>query len=92
MAVVVVGQVPDQGAYDEVSSRVLDNEQLPEGCRVHIAGPANGGFRVITVWDSEEQYERFRDEKLLPAIQEASGGNVDGPRAEVQPVHKHLTA
>jgi hypothetical protein len=91
MAVVVVGQVPDQGTYDEVSSRVIDNEQLPEGCLVHIAGPSSGGFRVITVWESEEQYQQFRAEKLLPAIQEVSGGNVAGPDAEVQPVHKHIT-
>ena len=92
MSVVVVGQIPDQSVYEEVTSRVLDNEQLPEGCRVHIAGPSSGGFRVITVWDSEEQYQQFRDEKLLPAIQEVSGGNVEGPAAEVQQVHKHLTA
>lgn len=90
MAVVVVGEIPNQSAYDEVSSRVLDNEQLPEGCRVHIAGPANGGFRVITVWDSQEQYEKFREEKLLPAIQEVSG-SAEGPVADVQPVHKYLT-
>jgi hypothetical protein len=92
MAIVVVGQAPDQGTYDEVTSRVLDNEQLPAGCLDHIAGPSGGGFRVITVWESEEQYQQFRDEKLLPAIQEVSGGNVEGPDAEVQPIHKHITA
>jgi hypothetical protein len=90
MAVVVVGEIPNQSVYDEVSSRVLDNEQLPDGCKVHIAGPANGGFRVITVWDSEEQYQRFREEKLLPAIQEVSGSS-EGPTADVQPIHKYLT-
>jgi len=92
MAVVVVGQVPDQGTYDEVSSKVLDTEQLPEGCLVHIASPSSSGFRVITVWESEDQYQQFRNEKLLPAIQEVSGGAVEGPDAEVQPVHRHITA
>jgi hypothetical protein len=92
MAVVVVGQAPNQEAYDEVSSRVMDNEQLPEGCLVHIASPSSGGFRVITVWESEDQYNQFRDQKLIPVFQEVSGGNAEGPAAEVQPVHKHLTA
>jgi hypothetical protein len=92
MAVVVVGQLPDQVTYDAVSGRVLDNEHLPEGCLVHIASPANGGFRVVTVWNSEGDYKRFREEKLLPAIQEVSGGNVQLPDAEVQQVHKHISA
>jgi hypothetical protein len=92
MAVVVVGMAPDQSTYEEVSSRVVGDDQLPEGCQVHIAGPAEGGFRVITVWDSEEQYQQFRDEKLVPAMQEVSGGEAEGPQAEVRPVHTHLTA
>ena len=60
MAVVVVGMAPDQETYDEVSSRLMESEQLPEGCLVHIASPASGGFRVITVWESEDQYRQFR--------------------------------
>lgn len=92
MAVVVVGRVPEQGVYDQVTEKVLDGEQLPDGCQVHIAGPDSEGFRVITVWDSEEQYNRFRDEKLVPAIQEVSGGAAEGPGAEVHPLHKFLTA
>jgi hypothetical protein len=92
MTVVVVGMAPDQETYDEVSGRVMESEQLPEGCLVHIASPTSGGFRIITVWESEDQYQQFRDEKLLPAFQEVSGGNAEGPDPEVQPVHKHLTA
>ena len=55
MAVVVVNEIPqgNQTVYDEVSARVTPNDQLPEGCQVHIAGPSGTGWRVITVWDSE---------------------------------------
>ena len=44
MAIVVVNEIPqgDQSFYEEVSARLLPNDQLPEGCRVHIAGPLNG--------------------------------------------------
>jgi hypothetical protein len=92
MAVVVIGKVPDQSTYEEVSSRVVAEGQLPEGCVAHIAGPTEEGFRVITVWDSEDQYQRFREEKLLPAIQEVASGEAEGPPAEVQPVHTHISA
>ena len=92
MAVVVVGMAPDQETYDKVSSQLMESEQLPEGCLVHIASPTSGGFRVITVWDSEDQYRQFREEKLMPAFREVGGGAAGGPDAEVQPVHKHITA
>jgi hypothetical protein len=92
MSVVVIGNPPSQEAYDAVTGRVMDNEQLPEGCLVHIASPTSEGFRVITVWETEDQYRQFREEKLLPAFEEVSGGNAVTLDAEVQPVHKHITA
>jgi hypothetical protein len=92
MSVVVIGSPPSQEAYDEVNGRVMDNEQLPEGCLVHIASPTSGGFRVITVWETEDQYRQFREEKLLPAFREVAGADDVQLDAEVQPVHKHITA
>lgn len=94
MAVVVVNQIPagDQSFYDEVTARVLPNGQLPEGCQVHIAGPMEEGWRVITVWDSEEQFQQFRNEKLIPAIEEVGRGDVLAPKIEANPVYKLITA
>jgi hypothetical protein len=41
---------------------------------VHVAGEApNGDTRIIDVWESKEAYERFRSERLLPAIERATG-------------------
>ena len=94
MAVVVVNEIPqaDQGFYDEVNPRVMPDGQLPEGCQVHIAGPSAGGWRVITVWDSEEQFQQFRNEKLIPAMQELGRGDFVAPKIEANPVHKHIGA
>ena len=93
MAVVVVNEIPrgDQSFYDEVSARVLPEGGLPEGCQVHIAGPSGGGWRVITVWDSAEQFQQFRNEKLLPAIQELGRGEMVAPNIDAQPVHRLIT-
>ena len=33
-----------------------------------MAGPMAGGWRIVTLWDSEADWERFRDEKLTPAV------------------------
>jgi hypothetical protein len=93
MAVVVSAVAPitvDQ--YEAVSGRVMSDDQLPEGCQLHIAGPVEQGWRVITVWDSRQDFDRFRQEELLPAIREAAGDEAP-PEAEpeVNPVHKLLT-
>jgi hypothetical protein len=94
MAVVVVAEVPqmDQTFYDEVSARVMPDGQLPEGCQLHIAGPSGGGWRVITVWDSDEQFGQFRNEKLIPVMQELGRGELVAPSIETNPVHRLITA
>jgi hypothetical protein len=94
MSIVIVNQMQNgnQELYDRVTSRVMPDDQLPDGCRTHIAGPAEGGWRVITVWDSEQQFNRFRDDKLIPALQEAGAGEAVAPQIQPEPVHKHLTS
>jgi len=44
----------------------------PAGGIVHLAGPGPaGGWRVIEVWESEEDARRFREERLMPAFDAA---------------------
>jgi hypothetical protein len=45
----------------------------PEGLVFHWAGDVDGKWTIIDVWDSREAYDRFRDERLFPAIQQVSG-------------------
>lgn len=94
MAVVVVNEVPegDQSFYDEINAKVMPDRQLPEGCQVHIAGPLDGGWRVITVWDSEEQFQQFRTDKLIPALQEVGREGMVAPKIQTSPVHRLITA
>lgn len=51
----------------------MPGDQLPDGCQLHIAGPVAEGWRVITVWETREAFDRFREEKLLPTIRELAG-------------------
>jgi len=95
MAVVVSAVAPGLTAdmYEAVSSTAMPGDQLPEGCRLHIAGPIEQGWRVITVWESREAFDQFREEVLLPAVREVAGG--EGPpdvEPEVNPVHRLITA
>jgi hypothetical protein len=58
--------------YDAVGAK-LGND-VPEGSLVHTAAADGDGFFVYDVWESREAWERFRNEKLRPAIDEVSGG------------------
>lgn len=94
MAVVIVNDLRggDQSMYDEVNPKVMPGGSLPDGCRVHIAGPTDDGWRVITVWDSEERFNQFRDETLVPALQESGYGDRVAPSITAQPVHNLITS
>lgn len=93
MAVVVVNDMEGAGQdlYDQVNPKVMPGGELPDGCLAHIAGPVENGWRVISVWDSDDQFEQFRDETLIPAIREAGGQDRIAPRISTNPVHKLLT-
>jgi hypothetical protein len=93
MAVVVVNEIEggSQELYDRVNPKVMP-DGLPEGCHAHIAGPVDGGWRVITVWESDERFQQFRDETLLPALREAGAEDRVAPSISTNPVYKLITA
>jgi hypothetical protein len=93
MAIVIVNEMHggSQDLYDRVTAKVMPGDKLPDGCRDHIAGPIEGGWRVITVWESEGQFDRFRNDTLIPALQEAGAGDSVAPQITANPVHKHVT-
>jgi hypothetical protein len=91
MAVVAVAVLPggDQDTYEDLSAKVLAGG-LPDGCQVHVAGPVDEGWRIITVWDSPEKLQQFRSEKLLPALSDAG---VEGEMTpEVNEAYRVITA
>jgi hypothetical protein len=94
MAVVIVNEIEggSQELYDKVNPKIMEGGSLPEGCQLHIAGPMENGWRVITVWESEDQFQQFRDDKLLPALKDAGEGDRIAPNITAQPVHNLITS
>jgi hypothetical protein len=73
VAISVVAQVQDLTAEEDAALlEALDLEgSPPAGARIiRIAGPQGGGRRISGVWDSDTDYERFRDDRLMPALRD----------------------
>jgi hypothetical protein len=55
--------------YDRVSERLDVRDDPPSGLVVHTAGfTGRGIFRIAQVWESEEDWQRFRDGRLAEAL------------------------
>jgi hypothetical protein len=95
MAVVVVAEIPGatQDFYDKVTENAMEGDSLPDGCQTHIAGPIDGGWRVITVWDSEDAFHNFRNDTLIPALRSAGAGDeAIAASPQARPVYRYISA
>jgi hypothetical protein len=89
MAVAMMVDNPhgSQEIYDRLRKQL--GLEKPAGGIFHVAGPSpNGGWRVIEVWESEEDAKRFVTERLLPAFEAI--GAPPAPPPEFWPVHNYL--
>jgi hypothetical protein len=89
MAVAIIVDNPNgsQEIYDRVREQL--GLETSAGGIFHVAGPSpNGGWRVIEVFDSEEDAKRFATERLRPAFKQV--GAPPPPPPEFWPVHNYM--
>ena len=61
---------------------------LPKGQIFHAAGASAGGWTIVVVHDSKESWEQFRDDILMPRMQQGiKGGFKTPPQETVIAVH-----
>ena len=90
MAILVVDEAVGMTAeQDAVLVKALDLEgSQPAGVTIRIAGPTADGWRIVSLWDSEADFERFRDDMLVPAL--ASIGQTMGATNMIWPIETAL--
>jgi hypothetical protein len=84
------GATTDQ--YDEVIKRMgfsPGGAGAPGGIS-HVVVATDDGLRVIDVWETQEQFERFAEEQIGPITQEV--GVPEQPEVRISEAHNHLTA
>ncbi len=81
MAFAIIGRTPGGTAEQDlaVSQAAGIMENRPAGVLARLAGPTPDGWRVISVWESREDWTRFYNERLAPAFRK-----VGGPAPEIE--------
>lgn len=96
MAYAIVHQFPG-GTKEQYETSIAavhpSDGSLPDGQIFHAAGPSADGWTIVAVHESQESWERFRDEILGPAMGAGiEGGFPTQPQETAFPVHNHQTA
>lgn len=68
-----------QEQYDAVHQHMGFEQNPPPGIISHCAGPIDGGWGVIDVWESREAFDSFIGGRVQPAMQELGDGGLPGP-------------
>jgi hypothetical protein len=56
--------------------------KLPDGQVFHAAGASPGGWTIVAIHESKESWERFRDDILMPRMQQGIKGGFPAPPQE----------
>lgn len=62
------GVTPEQ--YEEARRRVAWETDVPPGAIFHAARFTDTGLTVGDVWESEEDFNRFAEQRLMPVVRE----------------------
>jgi quinol monooxygenase YgiN len=86
MAVAMLQSWPGftQQMYEDVTKKMFDHAPMqdsdaPEGLIVHSAGKTGDGWYVYDIWESREAFERFENERLMPAFADMMGADFQPP-------------
>ncbi|HLL80058.1 MAG TPA: hypothetical protein VKT25_11190 [Ktedonobacteraceae bacterium] len=89
MALTVLYEIPGltQEQYDKIIETLQREDITAPGRIYHVAGPMEGGWRVIDVFESQEAFEQFIGGSLGPVMQKLG---IAPPPLKFSPVHNML--
>jgi hypothetical protein len=92
MAVAIISKLPEGAGvaeYDAVNAKL--DPSMPPGSIFHCSGEVDGRFQVFDVWESRGDYDRFVEERLIPAMKQAMGEEVYSqlPDADITEIELH---
>ena len=74
-----------QDQYDASIAAVHPSDgSLPDGQVFHAAGASPGGWTIMAIHETQESWEKFRDEILMPRMQAGIEGGFSSPPQETE--------
>ena len=94
MVVMVIGEMQGgDAARDQRIMQELGLQSAPApGAIARFAGPTDNGYRVITVWESEEAFRTFQRDRLLPTLERLGLPSAGAANAQVLPLDSYRIA
>lgn len=90
MPVLVIVEVP--GGISELDEALTDawgiESSPPNGSSLRMPGPMDGGWRVVSLWETRQQFETFLEERLHLSLRDAG---IDQPIVsfwEIEKAHR----
>jgi hypothetical protein len=74
--------------YDRAREAVNWEGNAPEGGIFHVAW-FEDGLRVLDLWESQQDFERFANERLMPTLQELGIGS-EPPEVTFHEAHAYF--
>ena len=74
--------------YDDVMELMGLGDTPPDGAIFHWVAATPDGIKVVDVWESLDQFNRFAGENIMPNTQKA--GIEAPPEMTTHEVHNHL--
>lgn len=92
MAVLVISDNPGVSAeqHKAINQRLGVATNPPMGALAQLEGPIEGGWRIISLWESREAWDAFLRDRLGPTLSQI--GVTTLPKFEVWPVQTMMIA
>ncbi len=76
--------------YDQIIRKMglVQGGPMPDGGMSHWVAAMDGGIRVVDIWETREQFDRFAQEQIGPYTREV--GIEDPPELTFYDVHNYL--
>jgi hypothetical protein len=91
VGMLLAGEVVTKDSYKQLTEKMfgsypMPEDQSPEGLIIHSAGQSEQGWYVYDIWASQEDFQRFVESKLGPAIQALGVGGGSQPEPQFFPI------
>jgi hypothetical protein len=55
--------------YDQARKEINWEGDTPKGAKFQVAWMGKDGFHALDLWESQEDFQRFVEERLMPGVQ-----------------------